>query len=182
MHKYHHYKKPTESAIEYFKYDSYSKINLNIKAISDFTHYLYFIHAIENVVRPTEVASKIKSGNVSSVKFQEFLNNESVYKMLKKIKNYTIEDLRNGIADEMDVVNDIISNSLNGEKFDSDEAKIDKILELVYISIVNTSMQSFRSFLNQSPFESIFGISDEKKMVFDKIFNDMVKYVHKILY
>jgi hypothetical protein len=180
MHKYHHYKHPTENAIEFFKYDSYSKINLNIKAISDFTHYLYFTHTIENVVRPTEVASKIKSGNISNDKFQEFLNNESVYTMLKTIKNYRIEDLRNGIAKEMDVVNHIIENSLDGQEFNSDEAKIDKMLELIYISIVNKSMRSFKDFLSSSPLDSFFGMSDDKQIVFDKVFSDVTKYQNNI--
>jgi hypothetical protein len=49
MHKYHHYKDPTENAIEFLNMTHIvKKINLNIKAISDFPHHLYFTHNDQN--------------------------------------------------------------------------------------------------------------------------------------
>jgi hypothetical protein len=41
---------------------------------------MYYISIAENLVRTTEVASELKSKNITKSQFKEFLENNNVYK------------------------------------------------------------------------------------------------------
>ena len=56
-HAYDHYKKPTQSITQISKYQGLQKTGFQIKPISLFLYYLYFVHGVENLVRPTELSS-----------------------------------------------------------------------------------------------------------------------------
>jgi hypothetical protein len=58
----------------------------------DFYRNMYYIHAIENLVRPTEVAYSMKRKNITKSQFKDFLENNRVYKELVQIKNFTFDD------------------------------------------------------------------------------------------
>ena len=53
---------------------------------------MYYIHTIENLVRPTEVAYSMKRKNITKSQFKKFLENNRVYKELLKIKNFSFDD------------------------------------------------------------------------------------------
>ena len=53
-----------------------------------FFRYMYYTSIAENLVRPTEIASKLKSENITKSQFKEFLENSSVYKELIEVKIY----------------------------------------------------------------------------------------------
>jgi hypothetical protein len=108
-----------------------------------FFRYLYYISGIENLVRPTEVAYELRRKNITKSKFREFLENNRVYSELLKIKNFTFDDFISqlkGSEDRLDALIDHIGEDPSDMTIDE---KINRVLELVYIDLVNNKMKMF---------------------------------------
>jgi hypothetical protein len=120
------------------------KDNFGIPVIDhEFFRNMYFVSMVENLVRPTEVASQMRSLGVTKSGFREFLENERVYKELLEIRDFTFEHFISKLKEQMNRV-DILLKYIgkNPEEMTEDE-KINEVLEIVYISIVNTRMELF---------------------------------------
>jgi hypothetical protein len=108
-----------------------------------FFRYLYYISGIENLVRPTEVAYELRRKNITKSKFREFLENNRVYSELLKIKNFTFDDFISqlkGSEDRLDALIEHIDEDPSDMTIDE---KINRVLELVYIDLVNNKMKMF---------------------------------------
>lgn len=118
--------------------------NFGIPAIDHkFMRYLYYSHMAENLVRPVEIASEMEYENITKSQFYQFLTNNRVYQELQEIKNFTFEKFINMIHESMDRVDKVLDYV--GEDYEnmSDSEKIKRILELVYINLVNNKMEIF---------------------------------------
>lgn len=122
-----------------------------------FLHYLYYTDIAESLVRPTEVASRLRSRNISQEEFREFLSNDRTFKDLIKIKNFTFNDLREGILKEMDRVDQLIRFMNQNPETMTDDEKVEKILTLVYINLTNTKFNQFDQMIT-NPMEGLFGL------------------------
>jgi hypothetical protein len=108
-----------------------------------FFRYMYFINATENLVRPTELASEMKSANITKSQFREFLENQRVYQELIEIKNFSYEKLIGGLYEQMKRV-DVLLDHVDEDPTDmTDEEKVNRVLELVYINISNIRIDTF---------------------------------------
>jgi len=108
-----------------------------------FFRYMYYISGIENLVRPTEVAYSMKRKNITKSQFREFLENNRVYKELLEIKNFKYDDLINqlkGSEDRLDALLEHIGEEPSEMNIDE---KINKVLEVAYIDLVNNKMELF---------------------------------------
>lgn len=108
-----------------------------------FFRYMYFINATENLVRPTELASEMKSKNITKSQFREFLENQKVYKELIEIKNFSYEKLIEGLYKQMKRVDALLDHVDEDPTDMTDEEKINRVLELVYINISNIRVETF---------------------------------------
>jgi hypothetical protein len=108
-----------------------------------FMRYLYYAHMTENLVRPVEVASDMRLGNVTKSQFYQFLTNNRVFKELQEIKNFTFEDFIKEIHKSMDRVDALLDHVGDDASNMTDSEKIRRVLELVYINLVNNKMQIF---------------------------------------
>ena len=140
-----------------------------------FKLYMYYTHVAENLVRATEVSSHIKLGNVTKEGFKKFLQENETFQMLVKIKNFTYEDLINGIRENMDIVDETLDSFGRGSNSMSDEDKINEVLWLYYVNLVNTKLEIFYDYI-ENPFQGILdlistfgGSVDERKSKIDKI-------------
>jgi hypothetical protein len=104
---------------------------------------MYYISIAENLVRPTEIASKLKSENITKSQFREFLENNRVYKELVEIKNFTYQKLIEGLYERMDRVDALLDHI--GEDTDemTDQEKIKRVLELVFVNLANIKVETF---------------------------------------
>jgi len=127
------------------KYTANQKISTFAIPVIDqkFFRYLYYISIAENLVRPTEVASKLKSENITKSQFREFLENNRVYKELIQIKNFTYEDLINEMYQSMDRVDALFDHIGMDTTQMTDQEKVEKVLELVYINLANIKVETF---------------------------------------
>jgi len=108
-----------------------------------FFRYLYYISGIENLVRPTEVAYKLKRKNITKSQFKEFLENNVVYKELVEIKNFTFEDFINRLKESEDRLDALIEHIGDDPSDMTIDEKINVVLEVSYIDLVNNRMQMF---------------------------------------
>jgi hypothetical protein len=144
-HKYDKQVKPTALVGHDAEYQAtQAKDNFGIPVIDqEFFRNLYFVSMIENLVRPTEMASQMKSLGVTKSGFLKFLQNERVYKELTEIKNFTFEHFISELKNQMSRVDALLEHIGEDPNVMTDDEKIEKVLEIVYISIVNTRMQFF---------------------------------------
>ena len=118
--------------------------NFGIPAIDRvFYRYMYYIHAIENLVRPTEVAYSLKRKNITKSQFKEFLENNKVYKELVEIKNFTFYDFILQLKEQEERLDKLLEHVNEDPSNMTIDEKINRVLELVYIDLVNNKMQLF---------------------------------------
>ena len=108
-----------------------------------FFRYLYYISGIENLVRPTEVASLIKQKNITKSKFKEFLNNNLTYKELVDIKNFTFDDFISKLKEEEERLDALLEHINDDPSNMTIDEKINRVLEVAYVDLVNNRMQMF---------------------------------------
>ena len=192
-HKYDKTKKTKDLIGRDAEYQVFSRQNLNfgIPVIGEFMRNSYFIQNAENLVRPTEVASRMSQKNITKDQFDEFLRNDEVYKELVDIKNFTFDRLMLKLNEQMDRVDGLLNHAGQDITNMSEEEKIKKVLNLVYINIVNGKVDIFDDMTSNDmdPFTSrlkrMFGISEpqeqnsvEKDKVRRKFINHVAKYEH----
>lgn len=135
-HGYDMFKKNTYNLYKKVEYNVFSENNFGkIKPLTDFLFNSYYIHHIENLVRPTELAAQIQLEKITPEQFKKFFLENKIYQTLKKIKDFTIEQLKDELASYIVEINDLLQHV--GEHYGSVQEKIDRVLELFYINITN---------------------------------------------
>jgi hypothetical protein len=172
MHAYDSHKKGYDDATERAGYEASQSISFGIEPIDKFLHLLYFTHATENVVRPTEIAMAIKSGKVSQKNFLEFLKNNETYKMLDEARNFSYEKLKNELKEFIPEI-DRIGQKINHDMGSNDEEKIDEILRIVYVNLINNKGESYISLMTSNIIEKMLGLQGEKQ-------KKLIKFLRKI--
>jgi len=171
------------------KYQVYasSGIRFGIPVIDDFMRKSYFISSIENLVRPTEIAARMKLKGVTRDQFYEFITNDPTFIEIKNIRDLTFDKLIESMKNEMDRIDRLLTHVKLDPKNMSDNEKISKILELVYINIVNAKINIFDDqFYNAKDrldqlFSNFIGTSSpfidkEKERIRDKYISRTVRY------
>lgn len=108
-----------------------------------FYRYMYYIHAIENLVRPTEVAYSMKRKNISKSKFLDFLQTNRVFRELVEIKNFTFDDFISQLKEQEERLDKLIEHVGEDPSNMTVDEKINKVLEIAYIDLVNNRMELF---------------------------------------
>ena len=144
-HRYDKSKKKVGQLGKLSKYQVYasSGIRFGIPVIDDFMRKSYFISSIENLVRPTEIAARMKLKGVTRDQFYEFITNDPTFVEIKNIRDLTFDKLIESMKNEMDRIDKLLTHVKLDPKNMSDNEKISKILELVYINIVNAKINIF---------------------------------------
>jgi hypothetical protein len=100
-HSYDSVKKPSESIRSRSKYAAYTSVGFGLESIDRFIFNLYYTTVIESLVRPTEVMSLLKQNKVKRKNFIDFLLNNETYTTLKKIHNFSLDNLKMELVKEM---------------------------------------------------------------------------------
>jgi hypothetical protein len=164
-----------------------SGLNFGIPVISDFMRYTYFIHNAENLVRSTEVASRMSLQNVTKDNFREFLENDIVYKELIQIKNFSFNYFLERLKSEMDRVDNLLKYAGIDYENMSEKEKVKRVLKLVYMNLANGKLDIFELMIsteqedNLKIVNQLFGMPlpnfiKQKNKVRDKFFNFVTKY------
>ena len=141
------------------------KGNFAIPAIDRvFYRFMYYIHAIENLVRPTEVAYSMKRKNITKSQFKDFLEDNIVYKELLRIKNYTFDNFIQDLKQQEDRLDALLEHIGEDPSDMSIDEKINKVLELVYIDLVNNRMDLFIQ-MTQGPMDDFLTFGAQLGMI-----------------
>lgn len=168
-------------------YQTYSRGNLNfgIPIINKFMRYSYYIQGVENLVRPTEISSRMIKKGITKDQFYDFITNDISFIELKEIKNFSFDYLTKNLYNEMDSIEGLLNHAgVSYEELkDTDEkTKINMVLKLVYINLANSKMTIFDDhFYNQlEQLANMVGmpinLNVEKENVRNKFINHVTKY------
>lgn len=159
MHAYNNTKYKGEDIGARAEYGQKSNLRVGLRPMDHFIYGLYLIHNIENIVRPTEVFTGLKGTDK-----KEFLKNFQNLKIVKELmgyRNYSFEDLKNGLKSDMKSVNAFLKGVKNyPTKPKTDDEKVNAVLDIVhnmFISNVSSEIQRMRimgqTAATQNPFD-----------------------------
>jgi len=149
-----------------------------IPEIRDFAFNSYFIHSIENVVRPTELASEMRMNNVSRKEFLKFFLNTEIVKKLKEIQNFSYDRLKEQLLSEENIDSikklfDVIDDDYEGK---TDEQIVGRFLRLYLVNVTNKKNDLVNQFLTSSFAEMMFGLRGDKDKFFRKYVAQTTKF------
>jgi hypothetical protein len=160
MHWFDNEKRKNLSKSRLGKYNAKDiKLFKNIYPINNFLFLLYFTHSVENVVRSTEFASRLKSQKVTRKNFLEFLRSDVTYQTLNRAKDFSYESLKNNlkayvveieeVLRKLNIATPVVGLNINNiPKTTSDFAKIyeeeiDQILNSVRLFIADGVLTNY---------------------------------------
>jgi hypothetical protein len=176
-HSYDDYKDSLGDVQLRSNYEVYTKERFGIRPIDSFLERLYFTSSIESLVRPTEVASLLKMGNITKKGFYDFIKNDRTYKLLTELSKFNIEDWRNEIKEYIpEIIEFFKSNGVEGvDVLDEDEI-VDEFLRVCYYNIKNWKVQkTYEIFVNRE-IERLIGFMPEKEQMFRKHLNKINRF------
>jgi hypothetical protein len=157
--------------------------------------YSYFIQKSENIVRPTEIASRMIQKGVKKQDFYDFMVNDEVFTELKRIREFSYDYLMERLYEEMDSIDGLINHAGGDPDSMNDEEKVKSILELVYVNLVNAKVDTFDNFFYtqsekmEQMFSGFMGANlfggqinppnEEKEKVRRKFINHVSKYKNR---
>ncbi len=180
-HSYDNFKKTTTNPSQMAEYQTYAGFRFGIEPIDKFVHDLYFIHFFENLVRPSEIMSRMEQLGVTEEEFYDFITNDDVYKNLKQLRDFTLTDFKDTLRS---YVSDIkIFFDRIGMEYDvnmSDDEIIDTMLELVFINLTNNKVENLVGTVTTQPLERLFGFSEEKSNFLNSYQKKLLKYQNNV--
>jgi hypothetical protein len=116
-----------------------------VKPLNRFLFLSYYIHHIENLVRPTQLATEIHLGKITPKEFYNFFVENEIFKTLKEAREFSLESLKESLKKYMIQVYEILDTV--GMDVGSEDEAIDSILELFYINLVNWKQEQMINFI-----------------------------------
>ena len=157
--------------------------------------YSYFIQHSENIVRPTEIASRMMQKGIKKQDFYDFMVNDQVFTELKSIRDFSYDFLISQLHEQMSDVDGLIEHAGGDPNSMDEDEKIKSVLELVYINLVNAKVDTFDNFFYSHTekmaqmFSGFMGAnlfggqvkppSEEKEKVRRKFINHVSKYQNR---
>lgn len=102
--------------VDYQSYSNFIRELPVCESIKDLMFLLYYVHEIENMVRPSELYAHMAGKNITKEKFLEELKKTEIFTHLLKGKNWSVENLKTELLSDIDCVKDILKQM--GEDFE----------------------------------------------------------------
>ena len=156
-------------------YQTWAQTRTGFKAIDDFIYYLYVISKTESLVRSSEIAGELVTSDITKSDFKEFLQNNSTYKNLITIKNFTYDGLKEELQKDIEKVRGLFKDLTD----ETDEEVIESALDITYRMIIGESAERLADMirLNDPKFDKLreleaklFGMSRD-----DRFFQDYLR-------
>ena len=124
-------------------YQTWSNTRTGFGAIDEFIYYLYVISKTESLVRPTEIAGELVTSDITKSDFKEFLQQNSTYKNLITIKNFTYDGLKKELLKDIEKVRSLFSDLTD----ETDEEVVESALDVTYRMMVGESAEKMADIL-----------------------------------
>jgi hypothetical protein len=168
-HVYDKYMIGHELLEELIDYQTWAKTRTGFEEIDEFIYLLYVISKSESLVRPSEIAGYISAADITKSEFMEFLNDNRLYKELVKIKNWSYEELKMSLMNNMSGIRSRFDGIPEGE---SDEDVLDVVLNKSYEAIVGGSSKIA---------EDILGLNNAIKILTGRIKDEDIEFYNKFI-
>lgn len=188
MHEYDNRKRKTTSFKDRARYSTESNFRAGVKQIDDFLHKMYYMNAIESVVRPSQVFTKLKKDGVTKSGFLKAIRNDNTWKSLEDSRDFSVDRMIDDIANDdisMKSIREILDsingwNLVKGNK-DDNYAVVDAMLKLVFINILNMNREhldrSIDRLVSHDPFILLVSGNEERVHVaYSNMMKDLDKY------
>jgi len=183
-HNYDTNKKPYDDIIRQSKFQTSMELSSILNSLSpiDEVEYVfyssYFVSVIENLVRPTEVMSLIRTHQITKKDFLNFIKSNETYKTLNKIKNFTANEFYYRLFKNLDKIRKNIYTlkgkfgyNFNIYDYSSSEYIIKLYLYIMKDLFEKHSIEFIKSFTYDS---NLFDNSENRKRYFQSI-SDKIK-------
>jgi hypothetical protein len=139
-HAYDTEKKPEMGIGPRMKYQAYSNLRGQIIPMNKFFYQMYFIHNIENLVRPVEVYSEmIQSGVKTKEEFLNFFSNQKVLSTLREIANSNLDTLINELSQNEQQLDRFLTHfNKNPENLDLEQKVIETLV--IYYQVIKENL------------------------------------------
>lgn len=190
-HKYDRTKKTKGFVGDISDYQAYSsgRLRFGIPIIDQFMRYSYYIQNVENLVRPTEVSTRMIKKGINKETFYDFITNDETFLELKEIQNFSYDFFIKSLYEQMEDVDSLIEHAGGDPSTMSEEEKVEGVLKLVYVNLVNLKTDIFDHYFYTSKekidkmfgglLNSLFGKPDNSNEGKEKIRNKYWNYVMK---
>jgi hypothetical protein len=101
------------------------------------------ISKTESLVRPTEIAGELVTSDITKSDFKEFLQQNSTYKNLITIKNFTYDGLKKELLKDIEKVRSLFSDLTD----ETDEEVVESALDVTYRMMVGESAEKMADIL-----------------------------------
>lgn len=175
-HAYDGFKRPNRKITTQADYQANTKAEgYGIGAFRKFYMMLYLATTIEQLVKPTEVASRMNIGNINQKDFLEFLLKDRTYEDFNNLRNYSMDEL----------ISDLLKQEKKLRSFDqfknlSQEEFINQLLKVGYISLTQEKIDSVEEFVlkDNDRLLNMMGIDTPNMEYFIKQVNNYKKYAN----
>lgn len=180
-HAYDSFKKTTQPLSDTPEYQSKIKFSgFGIRPLKMFFHFLYLSTLVETLVKPTEVAARMRLDNVKQTKFLEFLLNDKTFQEFMEMKNFTLEQLNSELESKVDLIIRRFNHS-NIPVPNSNPEIVKRALELAYLNFTQLKLDELRKILLRTDYEifELFAGFDPESVrgkYFEKKFKEYTKY------
>lgn len=173
-HLYDSTKKDTAPFSQRSEYMTYSETRFGIPPIDEFLHYCYFITQVENLVRPTELASLMSSGEVTRGNFIDFLKNNDLYKMLLEIRSFDVKTFKEKLKSYEKKIDEVFKHVNETPPIDLDE-KIDRFIDIFFVTLTNARVENLKSMVFHNPLSRLIN-NYENEAYLDRFLRRVTKY------
>ena len=186
-HKFDKQKKLADligSDADYQTYSS-SGLEFGIPIINEFMRYSYFIQGVENLVRPTEMATRMKLNGITRDKFRDFFENDKVIVELKQIRNFSYDYLVEKLKEQMDRVEGLLSHANVPYETMSEDEKIEVVMDIVYVNLLSDKKDNFDRMTSdgnemmRALMRRLGGGNDDQDEGFDSVRNKFLNHISK---
>ena len=183
-HIYDEEKKEYEIFSDRSQYNSGRELmDIDVGELKLLGYYIYFTHAIEALVRPSEILAYLKENKISKKEFLNFLNDNETYKILKEINKFSVNEMRENLKkNHMDEVNKYLEkNSLRYRKEFSDDQKLNLLFAEWYMKYVETDATFYQKLITDGRFESFFRLPENKLKALQRHVDRLGRFAKKPL-
>jgi hypothetical protein len=151
-----------------------------LSELNEFLFNSYFIHAIENVVRPTELASYMRINNVSKKEFLKFFLDSDIIKRLKKIENFNYDEFKESLLSPktIKIIKDVFEHNDIDFEGKTDEQLVHEVLRMFLVNLTNQKTSTLNKILTTNLVDQFFGLTGPK----DVFFREYLKYATRFGY
>lgn len=174
-HAYNNYKQNLVPIKGIGSYMGITKTSFPFRPIQTFLFYMYYTHTIENLVRPIEISSLMRTGDIDREGFYDFITNNETYQMLKKIGQFSYEKMREDLKKHSDSIRKFLRYHPNIKNLNTDDQLVDELLRVVYINLVNNTTEQINNIMTTGEQESLLGFVGKK----EEKFLDLVDFFSK---